>query len=253
MTFPGRVLKNRRMLRRLPLLVLAAALAAGASAQSLDEIVARNLEARGGLARIKAVTSMRWTARMTIAPGVEAPATLEMKRPGRMRLDLTLPDGATATQVFAGDGGWQIPPGGDEAMPLNAEEAKGAAERADFDGPLVDYKAKGHTVELVGPATVDGAAAFKLRLTLRNGNVQTMYLDASSYLEVKDEATRTVRGNQIPTEQRIGDYRDVGGLRLPHRFENGVVGQSARQTIAIQKIEIDVPLDDARFTMPEAE
>ncbi len=253
MTFPGRVLKNRRMLRALPLLALATGLAATTSAQTLDEIVARNLEARGGLARIKAVTSMRWTARMTIAPGLDAPATLEMKRPGRMRLDLTLPDGATATQVFDGDGGWQIPPGGDEAVPLSAEEAKGAAERADFDGPLVDYKAKGHSLELLGPASVDGSAAFKLRLTLKNGTVQTIYLDAASYLEVKDEATRTVRGTEIPTEQRVGDYRDVGGLRLPHRFENGILGQPDRQTIAIQKIEIDVPLDDARFTMPDGD
>lgn len=233
--------------------VLAAALgciAGAASAQSLDEIVARNLEARGGVARIKAVHSMRWTARMTIAPGLEAPATLELKRPGRMRLDLTLPDGATATQVVDGAGGWQIPPGGRDAMPLSEEDAKSAAERADLDGPLVDYELKGHSLELLGRDTADGFAAFKLRLTLRNGSVQTMYIDATSYLEIKDESTRTVRGTEILTEQRIGDYRDVGGLKLPHRFENGIEGQPDRQTVTIQEIELDVPIDDARFTMP---
>lgn len=236
-----------------PLAVVLLALAAGsASAQTLDEILARNLEARGGLARIKAVASMRWTARMTIAPGVTAPAVLEMKRPGKMRLDLTLPDGATATQVIDGAGGWQMPPGAEEAMPLSEEDAKGAAERADIDGPLVDYKAKGHALELVGPDSADGVAAFKLRLTLKNGSVQTIFIDAASFLEIKDESTRSVRGTEIPTEQRIGDYRDVGGLKLPHRFENGIKGQPERQTIAIQKIELDVPIDDARFAMPGA-
>jgi outer membrane lipoprotein-sorting protein len=227
-------------------------LAGAAAAQSLDEIVARNLAARGGVARIKAVKSMRWTARMTIAPGLEAPAILEMKRPGRMRLDLSLPDGATATQVIDGAGGWQIPPGADAAMPLSAEDARSAAERADLDGPLVDYTLKGHRLELLGRDTADGVAAFKLRLTLKNGSVQTMYIDAVSYLEIKDESTRTLRGAEILTEQRIGDYRDVGGLKLPHRFENGIQGRPDRQKVTIEKIELDVAIDDARFAMPGA-
>jgi outer membrane lipoprotein-sorting protein len=221
------------------------------AAQTVDEVVARNIEARGGAARIKAVTSLRMTGHMTIAPGLEAPSVLEMKRPGRMRLDLELPE-FTATQVYDGEQGWELLPfrGDREPRALRPEDAASAAERADMDGPLVDYRDKGHHLELLGREPVDGRDAFKLRLTLKNGHEQTVYIDAASYLEIRGESTRNVEGTQIVSEQKIGDYREVGGLLFPHSFENGVKGRPQRQRVTIETIEIDVPIDDARFAWP---
>ena len=86
--------------------------------------------------------------------------------------------------------------------------------------------------------------------TLKNGSVQALYLDASSSLEIKGESMRRVQGAQIETEQRIGDYRNVEGLWIPHSFENGPKGRPEKQKITIEKVELNVPLDDARFTMP---
>jgi len=234
-------------------LALVATQSAAPSLPSVDELIARNVQARGGLAKIRAVSSMRLTGRMTIGPGLEAPATLEMKRPSKMRLDLTF-QGRTATQAFDGQAGWQLMPfqGNTTPRPLKGEDLKDAQDQADMDGPLVDYKAKGNTIELLGQQPVDGKDAYKLRITLKNGNVQSLYFDAVTFLEIKGESTRTVQGTQLETEQRISDYRSVDGLLIPHSFENGARGRPERQKITIEKVELNVALDDARFTMPEA-
>ena len=121
----------------------------------------------------------------------------------------------TAVQAYDGKSGWSVAPfmGRTEPVAMSAEEAAQAVEQADIAGPLVDYKAKGHTVELVGPDKVDDRDAWKLKLTLKNGTVRQVYLDAASFLEVKTESKRTIRGVEVEVEGRLG--RLSGGGRNP--------------------------------------
>jgi hypothetical protein len=240
------------MLRSLVLAIAASlAVAAPLPAQTVDEIVAKNIEARGGLEKLKAIRSAKMTGRMTIGPGSEAPMVIEVKRPNKMRLDVTV-QGMTLTQAYDGKTGWQINPfgGSKNAEPMSAEDLKEAEEQADIDGPLVDWKTKGHKVELAGKDKVEGTDVYKLRVTLKNGNVQYIYLDADSYLDIKTEEKRSVRGTEVETEQTIGDYKEVGGLLIPHSFENGAKGKPEKQKITIEKIELDLPVEDDRFAMP---
>jgi outer membrane lipoprotein-sorting protein len=239
------------MLRKALLALAGAALLAPASAQTLDEILAKNLEARGGADKIKAVKAMRLTGRMTVGPGLEAPVVMEFKRPSRMRMDFTF-QGMTATQAFDGKGGWQIMPfgGNPNPEPMSPDDIKDAEEQADVDGPLVDWKAKGHAVELVGKEKVEGTDAWKLKITMKSGDVRYVFLDADAYLEIRGEGKRKIRGTEVETEQTISDYKEVGGLVIPHAFEGGPKGSPMRQKITIDKIELDVDIDDARFAMP---
>jgi hypothetical protein len=124
------------------------------------------------------------------------------------------------------------------------------AEQADLDGPLVDYAAKGHQVELVGRERVEGRDAFKLRVTRKDGSVEVYFLDAGSYLPFRVEGRRTVRGAEIEGEGTVGDYREAGGFLWPHSIRNGVKGRPEKQTVTIEKIEINPPIDDARFRKP---
>ncbi|HEY3173643.1 MAG TPA: hypothetical protein VGK86_13830 [Thermoanaerobaculia bacterium] len=220
-------------------------------ALTVDDIVAKNIQARGGLEKLKAVKSIRLTGHMTVGPGTEAPMLIEMKRPDKLRLDVTI-QGMTLTQAYDGKSGWQLNPfgGSKNPEPMSAEEMKDAAEQADMDGPLVDWKAKGHKVELVGKEKVEGTDVYKLKVTLKDGNVHYAFLDADSYLNIKGEAKRSVRGTEVETEQTIGDYKDVGGLMIPHSFEGGAKGKPEKQKITVEKIELDVPIEDARFSMP---
>ena len=236
--------------KTLPAVITAIALAAPAAAQTADQLIAKSFEARGGLHKLKAVHTIRMTGRMSVGAD-DLAMVVEMERPDKIRVD-TSSRGKTAVQAYDGKTAWGIlPTGTGQAQVLPSELAKAIAEQADIDGPLVDYAAKGNRVELVGKeGKVDGRTAFKLKVTRKDGNVAYYFLDARSYLPIRVEATRTVRGRPIEAEGTMGDYREAGGFLWPHRLENGASGMPDKQVITIDRIEINPPIDDARFRMP---
>lgn len=222
-------------------------------AQTADEIIAKSIEARGGMDKIKAVKTMRSMGKMEVGPGIEAPGVMWQQRPNMMRLEFTV-QGLTAVQAYDGKSGWMIMPftGKKDPEAMTADDTKELEEDADIDGPLVDYKSKGNTVELVGKEKVEGTDAYKLKVALKNGDVKFIYLDSDSYLEIKEEGKRTVRGTEQEFESSATDYREVGGLMFPFALENGVKGSQQKQKLTIEKIEINVPVDEASFKMPAA-
>ena len=233
-------------------LALIALVAVPASAQTAEGLIAKNLEAKGGLEKIKAVQTMRMTGTMTLGPGMEAPFVMELKRPNQMRLDFTM-QGMTGTQAYDGKVGWQVVPfaGRKEPQELPSEALKQLEEQADMDGPLVDFQAKGHKVEYLGREKVEGTDTYVLRVTLKSGDVRKIFLDAQQHLEIRTEGKANVRGAQMEGESTIGDYREVAGLMLPHSMESGQKGSPQKMRMTIQKIEVNVPVDDARFRMPK--
>jgi len=237
------------MLRKaLPGLLLAI-LAAPAAAQTVDEVIAKSLEARGGLDKLKAIQSIRMAAKMSMGP-MELPMVIEMKRPGNFRADITV-QGTVAVQAYDGAHAWGISPmGTGQPEPMPAEAAKEMVEQADMDGPLVDYKAKGNLVELVGKEKVEGSDAYKLKITKKDGDVEYHFLDADSYLPVRVEARRTIRGTEIEGESTLGDYKEAGGFLWPYSIQSGAKGRPEKQSLVVEKIEINPAIDDARFKMP---
>jgi len=227
-------------------------LAAGASssAQTVDDVVRRYLEARGGLARLRTVLSLRFTGTMEL-PGVSAPFVLELKRPDRMRTEFTV-EGRTGVRAFDGRTAWELLPlPGERPRPMSPEDAAEARAQADVDlSPLVDPTAKGYTVELVGHDRLPGGGTWKLIVRGKEGPPRTMYLDARTHLVVQTVDTRDVDGKEVEFVTEIGDYRSVGGLAFPYRFEVGPRGSAERQRLAVDRVEINPPLEDARFAMP---
>ena len=240
------------MLRKVCLAVLAlAVLVPGMWAQTVDEIIAKNIQARGGMDKLKSVKSIRTTATMTMGPGMEAPGVMVQKRPEMARLEFTI-QGLTAVQAYDGSKAWQIMPfmGKKDPELMSGDETKELQEMADLDGPLVDYKAKGNTVELIGKEKIEGTDAYKLKVTLKNGDVETEYIDTDSFLEIKEETKRMVRGTEREFESSIGDYKDVDGIIFWFAREDGLKGTDQKQKLTISKIELNVPADDAIFKMP---
>jgi len=240
------------MLRKLSLLTtLAVLLVPVLSAQTVDEIIAKNVQARGGMDKIKSVQTIRSSGTMTMGPGMEAPGSMVLKRPDMARLEFTV-QGLTAVQAYDGKNAWQIMPftGKKDPEAMSADDKKDIEENADIDGPLVDYKSKGNQVELLGKDKVEGTDAYKLKVTLKNGDVITMYLDADSFLEIKEETKRMVRGTEHEVESVMGDYKDVNGLMFAFAIENGVKGGQEKEKLTLSKIEINVPVDNSIFKMP---
>jgi hypothetical protein len=231
---------------------IAAALALPAPAQTVDDLIAKNIESRGGMEALKAVQSLRMTGKMQMGPGMEAPFVMELKRPGKMRMEFEF-QGMTGIQAVDGDVGWQVMPfqGRTDPEPMSPEDLKDAKEQADIDGPLVDYGEKGHTVELVGQETVEGADTYKLKVTLNNGDIRYLYLDGEYFLDIKQDGKRMIRGSEVETEASFGDFEEVSGVVFPKTIEAGAKGRPERQRFIIETIEVNPEIDDARFVMPE--
>jgi hypothetical protein len=234
------------------LVVAATLLVASASpAQTVDDVVRRYLEARGGLAKLRAVQSLRLTGTMEL-PGVSAPFTLELKRPDKMRTEFTV-EGRTSVRAWDGRVAWeQLPLPGERPRLMAPEEAAEARAQADVDlSPLVDAAAKGYTVELEGRDRLPGGDTWKLVVRGKDGSVRTMHIDTRTHLVVQTIDRRPVDGHPVEFVTEIGDYRSVGGLVFPHRMEVGPRGSRERQRLVVRKVEINPPLDDARFAMSQ--
>jgi outer membrane lipoprotein-sorting protein len=220
-----------------------------AHAESVDDIIAKNLEARGGADKLKNVQTLRMTGKMIVGPGIEAPFTIEIKRPRRMRFEIVV-QGMTIVQTVDGDAGWTIQPmtGKKDPERMSADDLKEAQDQADFDGPLVDYKKKGHKVELIGKEKIEGTDAYKLKVTKKNGDLEYIYLDAEAFLEIKSEGKRMVRGTPVEFESTSGDYKRVSGVMLPFSAEWG--SKSEKVKASFTNVEVNGKVDDARFKMP---
>ena len=182
---------------------------------------------------------------------MEIPATMENKRPESTRMEFTV-QGMTGIVAYDGTTGWQVMPfmGKKDAEPMAGDDLKDIQEQADFDGPLMDYKAKGNTVELLGKEKVEGSDCYKLKLVLKNGNVHTLYIDSDSFLEIKDVTKKVQNGTEVEVESTSGDYKEVEGIIFPFLIEQGDKGGMHKQRIILEKIELNPALDDALFKMP---
>lgn len=240
------------MIRRTAVCALAVALLAGmGSAMTLDEILAKAVEARGGRDAWKAVKTARITGTVHMPNGMEAPLVWEWKRPNKLRAEVTI-QGMHMVQAFDGTTAWMIVPFGGNPDPqeMPKEQAQRMEEQADFEGPFLDGKDKGYTLELVGKVEEEGTEAYKIKVTDKFGDVTYYYLDTEYFLPFKAEGTRAVRGQEIEFESSIGDYKKVGDLLIPFSTENRAKGSEQGQSITFEKVELNVDLDDAEFVKP---
>jgi hypothetical protein len=237
---------------QLKLAVIAALFSVGiASAQTVDEIIAKNIEARGGLEKIQAVRTIRVTGKIDQG-GFHAGFVQENLRPNKVREEFLI-QGMAQIQAFDGKSAWQISPFGGRKDPdlLSADDRKALVEAADIDGQLVDYKNKDHRAELIGHDPVEGTDCYKIKLTLSNGDVRYYYIDTDSFLELKIENERTIRGSVQYSEMYFGDYEQVNGVYYPYAYEAGEKGSSYRVRYTVDKIDINVPVGDEKFSMPK--
>ncbi len=247
-------------LRRLALLLVAGALAAPAlHAQELmpfnvDALIAKNVEAKGGMQALRAVQSIRLQGKMIVNQGrLEMIYTRIKKRPGAVREETNL-QGMTRVDSYDGTEGWKISPFGGRKDPekISVDEAKALVEAAEIDGPLVDWKEKGSTVEYLGTEDVEGTQAHKLKVVRKNGDVSYVYLDPDHFLEIRIITQRLENGAQVETETDLGDYEKINGVFFPFSLEGGPKGSTDKKKIIFEKAEANVPIDDALFKFPTA-
>ena len=220
-------------------------------AQTAEELVNRNIQAKGGLDKIKAIKSVRMTGKLNSGGGFTAAVTQENLRPDLVRETFSL-QGMTAVQAYDGSRGWQIQPFGGHKDPelMGEDDLRDVLLDADFDGPLVDYKEKGNTVEYLGHDEVDGDDALRLKVTLKNGDILYYYLDPDTYLEIRKEIQQFIRGSIRDRVVELGSYKAVAGVMYPYSLSQGPKNNPSSQTTTVEKLEVNVTIPASDFALP---
>jgi hypothetical protein len=220
-------------------------------AQTGDELVAKNIQAKGGIDKIKAIKSLRMTGKLNGGGGFTASVGQENMRPNLVRETFSL-QGMTAITAYDGTTGWQIQPFGGHKDPelMGEDDLRDLLLDADFDGPMVDYKEKGNTVEYLGHDEVDGDDALRLKVTLKDGDIIYYYLDPDTYLEIRKEVQEFIRGSVRESVYEMGSYKPVNGVMYPFSISQGSKANPAQQTTTIEKIDANVSIDPADFAVP---
>lgn len=222
--------------------------------RDVEELVAKNIEAKGGAQALNALKSLKLAGKLIVNEGqLQLAFSATKKRPDAVRSEFTL-QGMTAVQAYDGKEGWKISPfqGRKDPEKLSADDLKPLIEDAEIDGPLVNWKEKGSTLEYLGREDVDGTSAYKIKVVRKNGDVNFVYLDPDHFLEIRILTQRVQHGAQQETETDIGDYEKIGGVFIPFSIEEGRKGDPDKQKTVIEKAEANVPVDDAIFKFPTA-
>lgn len=221
-------------------------------AQTADELVSKNIQARGGLDKINAIKTVRMSGVSLGQDGTPANFVIENMRPDLYRLSFTIA-GMTAVLAYDGTAGWQIMPFGGRKDPqlMGEDDLRDLLSEPDFEGPLVNYKAKGSTVEYMGKDLVDGDDTYRLKVTQKNGDIIYVYLDPDSYLEIRRDVHMFIRGSEKEKNIDFGSYKPVAGVMFPFSLtESHKDNPNDGTTASIDKIEVNIPLEMSDFAVP---
>jgi hypothetical protein len=222
-------------------------------AQTAEELVNRNIQAKGGVDKIKAVNTLRMMGQLEAGGGFTARVGQENQRSNLVRQTFSL-QGMTAVSAYDGSVGWQIQPfrGHKDPELMGEDDLRDLLLDADLDGPLVDSQEKGNTIEYLGHDVVDGDDALRLKVTLKNNDIIYYYLDPDTYLEIRKEIQQFIRGSVRERIVDLGSYKPVAGVMYPFSISTGQKNNPGAQTVTVQKVEVNVPVDHADFALPSS-
>ena len=224
------------------------------SASSIERSMVISRQGLGASARRAERAAAEQAATQAAAQQVQLPFRLEMKRPHKSRFEVDFA-GKTAVQVYDGEHGWKYRPflNREDVEPYNKDEAKSQQSTPEFDGLLADYSAKGSHVALEGVEPVEGRAAYRLKVTMKNGDERHVWIDARTFLDVKVEGPpRHMDGrlHKVFVSQR--DFRATNGINVPYAYDIAVEGYPGSRKMLLETVSVNSPLDDMRFEKPAA-
>jgi len=232
--------------------LLTAGITATAGAMDADELIAKNIEATGGLEKIQSIETIQATGKF-LTQGMEFPFTVTQKRPNKLRLVADI-QGMSLIQVFDGETGWSINPmtGSQDPQPMGEIELKSFKLQADMDGPHINYAEKGYSVEYIGEDEVEGTAVYQFRLDTHNDIVMDYFLDQEYFLTIKQTSKITVDDNEIEIDTYLSDFKEINGIVMPFAIDTRR-GDVTMNQIMIETVEQGVAVDDSVFVMPVKE
>ncbi len=239
-----------KQFRMLTLSILLIGAAVSTKAQTLDEVVNKHITAMGGAAKLKALNTQISEGSMSIQ-GMDFPLKVINLNQKAMRIEFEAM-GTKNVQVITAKGGWMFLPVQQQQAPVDSDPADLADSQRDLDltGELVDYKAKGHTAELIGKETIDGKELYKIKLTRKDASISNYFVDPSSWYVTKRTTTKAIQGQEIEIIENFSDFKKSGdGYVYAAAVEQLPMGMKINYT----KVEINTPVDEKVFEKPAAQ
>jgi len=215
-------------------------------AQNVDEIVQKYANAMGGLDNFNKVKTVKMTGTVT-AQGMDLPITIQIINGKAMRSDVEAM-GQSVVSAYKDGKGWKINPfaGAQSATDATGTELNDMRNQSFLASQLMDYKARGSKVELVGQEDVNGTKAYKVKLTDKDNKETTYYIDPTTYMAVKVVGKRDVMGQETEIETYLSDAKEFGGVKFNTSIMQKIGGQTF-QEIHLSKIDVNVPIDEKIF------
>ena len=219
--------------------------------QTVDEIIAKNLDAKGGIEKITAIKSGKATGTI-MNHGMEMPITMWYVKPDKIKMEMSF---SNKKMIFAYDGktAWQISPfrGSTDPQEITGDAAENMKENIEnLNDPLVDYEKKGHKIEFTGKDDMEGTDVLKLNITLKSGKESTLFIDAETFIDLKAVSVKKSSDGQVMTIENVfGDYKPVAGVMMAHSINVTLNGQEGG-SITIDSFEPNIQLPDDFFSIP---
>jgi hypothetical protein len=229
---------------------------AGPPGLTAEQIVEKNIAARGGLDAWRKIQSMVWIGHIesSSAPAPSLPFLLEMKRPNKTRFEITLPGQQRSVRAYDASNGWKLRTasnGRPQVQPYTLDELRYAHDGQGIDGPLMDHQAKGVAVALEGVEEIEGHKAYRLTVTLASGAAHHVWIDAQNFLDIKsDREARSASGHAGAVSVYYRNYQAVDGLPIPMMIETGAGSGMTPDKMVIDKVMLNPPLADRLFALP---
>jgi len=236
-----------KSLKLFSLFVATAFSLATVKAQTADEIVNKHVEAIGGLENWKKITSIVQTGAMTVqGMNIDVIRTVVNAKGSRQDINIM---GMSNYVIVTPTAGWSYMPiqQKTEVEPMTEEQVKEGQDELDVQGSLVDFKAKGSTVELLGKEDIDGTECFKIKLTKKNGNVETYFIDPKTYYVVKTTQVKKADGQEAEVAISFSNFQKLPeGIVVP-MTTTVPLGPGMNADFTVAKVEVNKAIDDSVF------
>jgi hypothetical protein len=218
------------------------------------QIVERNVAARGGLEAWRKVETMVWVGHIESAhaPVPMVRFVMQQKRPNKTRMEMDAL-GDKTVRVFNGERGWKLKPdqqGHAQVKPFSFEEVTFAHGTQLIDGPLIDYLAKGNTVTLEALDEIDGHRAYRLSVRLATGEVDRIWIDAQTFLDVRLDRPVAGEAGRNTVSVFYREYKPTEGLQIPSVIETAAAPKVAPDRMVVERVILNAPMDDRTFARP---
>lgn len=219
-------------------------------AQDLEKILKAHYKAIGQNNLVDVETVV--TTGKILQMGMEMPIRSISKRPNKTYIEIDV-QGTMMKQGYDGTNGWMQAPwtGSDEPIDLRGPDLRGLENSADMDGPLWNYKEKGHELELTGTEDMEGTQVYALKLTRKDGNIDYMYMDTESYLVLRTVSKMFINGSETEVEAFMSNYQEVNGFVMPYTIEQKFSAQPEMSMIInVEEVSWNEEIDDSIFLKP---